>query len=171
MSEFYRNGLGYVDPTAYQALKAAVRTVGGVAPSPGDIWEADLNTGKRKFLVIAAYKDHASTLILNNESRGVDNVEITTDSGAVYYVVPAMLSFKFYEDFTKKEDELTPEEFHRLQWILADCLGLVTEAPENQDNGLRTKYKAAQKTIAELTVARDLYREEYRELLAHLIGK
>lgn len=172
MSEFYRNGSGYVDPTAYRALTQASREPGGAKITPGSIWSADMNGKQRCFLLVAVHKDHANTLILNEEERGADNVAITTCCGATYYVSPNMMAFRFYEDLSAKEDEVTPGDFRALQEILAESLGLARTEPapvEKTDGKHLAELQEAENKITRLTAERDLYRAEFRELQARLI--
>lgn len=186
-NELLRNGSGYVDPTAYKALTAVAKTQAGVAVKLGSIWTAYFGTVKRRCVVLAAHKDHANILVLNDEQRGAGSEQLTTESGATYYATPALLSYKFYEDFDGQEDSLDPEEFARLRDLTANCLGLArVEAPDSQPakqydtaaadllaelRKTQNAWRAAETKVIELTVARDLYREEYRELQARLIGK
>lgn len=183
--ELYRNGSGYIDPTAGKALKSVVKTVDGVAVKRGSIWSAYFGDTPRTCLVVATYYEHASILVLNDEQRGSGSEPLTTASGRVYYATPAMLSYKFYTDFDHQEDALEREERERVLDLIAGTLGIPIQAPElptKQDSpdadalrveleNTRKAWDAAEKKITELTVARDLYREEYRELQARLIGK
>lgn len=186
-NELLRNGSGYVDPTAYKALTAVAKTQQGVAVKLGSIWSAYFGTTVRKCLVMTAHKDHATILVLNDEPKGYGVEQLETVSGATYYAIPALLSYKFYEDFNAQEDSLDPEEFSWLWDVTLNYLGVPrTEAPatnaakQNDSNAAdllaelqKTKnaWRAAETKVIELTIARDLYREEYRELQARLIGK
>lgn len=182
--ELYRNGSGYIDPTAGKALKSVTRLVDGIAVKRGSIWSAYFGDTPRTCLVVATYYEHASILVLNDEQRGSGSEPLTTASGRVYYATPAMLSYKFYTDFDHQEDALEREERERVLDLIAGTLGIPTQAPapkpakHDDADALRVElentrkaWDAAEKKITELTVARDLYREEYRELQARLIGK
>lgn len=185
-NELLRNGSGYVDPTAYKALTAVAKTQQGVAVKLGSIWSAYFGTTVRKCLVMTAHKDHATILVLNDEPKGYGVEQLETVSGATYYAIPALLSYKFYEDFKAQEDSLDPEEFSWLWDVTLNYLGVPrTEAPATKPakddtdaadllaelQKTKTAKRAAETKVIELTIARDLYREEYRELQARLIGK
>lgn len=183
-NDLYRNGSGYIDPTAGKALKTVAKTVDGIAVKRGSIWTAYFGETLRTCVVVAVHHEHASVLVLNDEQRGPGSEPLTAKSGRGYYTTPALLSYKFYSDFDRQEDELGREEFHRLLELTADTLGLPAPAPkpakhdDADTDALRVElentkkaWNAAEKKITELTVARDLYREEYRELLATLTGK
>lgn len=185
-NDLYRNGSGYPDPTAGKALKTVAKTVDGIAVKRGSIWTAYFGETPRTCVVVAVHHEHASVLVLNDEQRGAGSERFTGQSGRVYYATPALLSYKFFTDFDKKDDTLDPEEFDRLLELTADVLGVATHAQEPKQakygdtdvDALRVElentkkaWNAAEKKITELTVARDQYREEYRELLATLTGK
>lgn len=183
-NDLYRNGSGYIDPTAGKALKTVAKTVDGIAVKRGSIWTAYFGETPRTCVVVAIHHEHASVLVLNDEQRGPGSEPLTAQSGRVYYATPALLSYKFYSDFDRQEGELGREELHRLLELTADTLGLPTQAPKPAKHddadadalrveleNTRKAWNAAEKKITELTVARDLYREEYRELLATLTGK
>ena len=186
-NELLRNGSGYVDPTAYKALTAVAKTQQGVAVKLGSIWSAYFGTTVRKCVVMAAYKEHASILVLNDEQRGYGREQLETVSGATYYATPALLSFKYFEDFDAQEDSLDPAEFARLWDLTLNYLGVPrtvapSPIPSKQDApdaaALRDELaktqielRSAETRCIELAVARDLYREEYRELQDRLIGK
>lgn len=185
-NELLRNGSGYVDPTAYQALTAVAKTQQGVAVKLGSIWSAYFGTTVRKCVVMAAHKDHANILVLNDEQRGYGSEQLETVSGTTYYATLPLLSYKFFEDFDAQEDSLDPAEFSRLWDLTLNYLGVPrTGAPTSKPakgapdaEALRgelvktqIQLQSAETRCIELTVARDLYREEYRELQERLIGK
>lgn len=204
--ELKRNGSGYVDPTAYKALKAINNTVGGVAVQVGSVWRAMFSSTPRLLVVVATHYEHASILVLSEESKGPKSVRFATLQGVEYWATPDMISYKFYADFDTMEGQLVPESIDLLLKKTAECLGLhrpmfasIDEMHEmgrqnktaelkaqigdleNRNKELeaeleklkteRTPADDAQQEIARLTAQRDLYKEEYKELLASLIGK
>lgn len=170
-NELLRNGSGYVDPTAYKALTAVARTEAGVAVKPGSIWSAYFGTTSRKCVVMTAHKDHATILVLNDEPKGHGCEQLETVSGATYYAIPALLTYKFYEDFDAQKDSLDPEEFSRMWDLTLNYLGMSRAALRGELVKTQAELRSAETKVIELTIARDLYREEYRELQARLIGK
>ena len=194
--ELKRNGSGYVDPTAYKALKTINNTVGGVAVQVGSIWRAMFGNTPRLLVVVALHFEHASILVLSEESKGPKSVRFSTLQGVEYWATPDMISYKFYCDFDTLEGQLVPESIDLLLEKTAECLGLSKPVTEPDGNHLlearnmrlqernkeledelvklkteRTPADDAQQEIARLTTQRDLYKEEYKELLASLIGK
>lgn len=185
-NELLRNGSGYVDPTAYKALTAVAKTQQGVAVKPGSVWSAYFGTTSRKCVVMTAHKDHATILVLNDEPKGYGCELLETVAGTTYYAIPALLSYKYYEDFDVQKDSLDPAEFSRMWDLTLNYLGVPrAEAPvykpakddpdvvalRDELVKTQTELRSAETRCIELAVARDLYREEYRELQARLIGK
>lgn len=202
--ELKRNGSEYVDPTAYKALKAINNTVGGVAVQVGSVYRAMFSSTPRLLVVVATHYEHASILVLSEESKGPKSVRFATLQGTEYWATPDMISYKFYADFDTMEGQLVPESIDLLLKKTAERLGLSKPESKATDDGaysayreLKAKYRElevqnkvlqddleeltkqqteykpndAQQEIARLTAQRDLYKEEYKELLASLIGK
>lgn len=202
--ELRRNGSGYVDPTAYAAMRTMDATVGGIAVQAGSIWRAMFGNVPRLLVVIATHYEYATILVLHEEAKTSRIVGFTTLSGEEYYGFPDMVSYKFYADFDTLEGQLTPDAFNLLLDKTAESLGLRQIAPviadqvaecwgkvdrlRAQNEGLQERNNAleaeleklkterapadgAQQEIARLTAQRDLYKEEYKELLDSLIGK
>ena len=122
--ELKRNGSGYVDPTAYKALKAINNTVGGVDVQVGSVWRAMFSSTPRLLVVMATHYEHASILVLSEESKGPKSVRFATLQGVEYWATPDMISYKFYADFDTLEGQLTPESIDLLLKKTAECLGL-----------------------------------------------
>lgn len=202
--ELKRNGSGYVDPTAYEAMRAVSNQVGGITVQPGSVWRAMFGCTPRLLAVIATHYEYATILVLHNECRTSKIIEFETMDGDKYYGFPDMVSYKFYADFDTLEGQLTPTAFDTLLDKTAESLGLYRQAKASpdelaeyrgrvdrltaQNEGLSERNRAleaelakvkaeylptddAQQEIARLTAQRDLYKEEYKELLASLIGK
>lgn len=204
--ELRRNGSGYVNPTAYAAMRTMDATVGGIAVQAGSIWRAMFGNVPRLLVVIATHYEYATILVLHEEAKTSRIVGFTTLSGEEYYGFPDMVSYKFYADFDTLEGQLTPDAFDLLLCKTAESLGLhrpmfasIDEMHEMGRQNKTAEMKAqivdlgnrnkeleaelaklktectpaddAQQEIARLTAQRDLYKEEYKELLASLIGK
>ena len=170
----------------------------------GSIWRAMFGNTPRLLVVVALHFEHASILVLSEESKGPKSVRFSTLQDVEYWATPDMISYKFYCDFDTLEGQLVPESIDLLLKKTAECLGLHPNASVNadeltecwdkvdrlkaQNDGLQDRNNAleaelvklktechpaddAQREIDRLTAQRDLYREEYRELLASLIGK
>jgi hypothetical protein len=77
-------------------------------------------------------------------------------------------------DLDKKVDSLETSELDEMLSVCAKVLGIHQPAPVPAPKPVKAPDKTEQELreeIIRLTAARDLYREEYRELLATLTGK
>lgn len=192
-----RNGSGYWDPTAYQAIKNTEKE--NMEAKVGHVWTVWFGGQEERAVVIAAYKKHCSVLRLAFEPKGDMNLEISTLSGRKYFVNPEFLTYKLENDFIKSVDELTRESWDDLRQELVDVLGLYLGEPEPEPAETPTQllaeikidpneleavhialdHMAAERDAlaetvqqqkvenAELATARDLYREEYHKLLEY----
>ena len=169
MKELYKNGSGYTDPTAGNALKTVAT---GNNVKRGEIWSAYFGNAERRLAILAVSGEVVSVLVLNDESKGMRDKAAVTESGRLGYYLPWMLSYKFVNDLDKKVDSLEPSELDEMLAACAKVLGIhrpapvppPVKAPDKTEQELREE-------IIRLTAARGLYREEYRELLATLTGK
>ena len=175
MKEFYKNGSGYTDPTAGKALKTVAT---GNNVKRGEIWSAYFGNAERRLAILAVSGEVVSVLVLNDESKGMRDKAAVTESGRLGYYLPWMLSYKFVNDLDKKVDSLEPSELDDMLTACGKVLGLVLPGTVPAPAPVPSPVKAPDKTeqemregIIRLTAARDLYREEYRELLATLTGK
>lgn len=164
------NASGYYDPVAGKALNAVIKSGNNV--KRGEVWSAYFGNAERRLAILAVSGDVCSVLVINEESKGPRDRAVVTESGRLGYYLPWMLSYKFVNDLDKKVDSLETSELDEMLAACAKVLGIHQPAP------VPAPVKAPDKTeqemreeIIRLTAARDLYREEYRELLATLTGK
>ena len=164
------NASGYYDPVAGKALNAVIK--GGNNVKRGEVWSAYFGNAERRLAILAVSGEVCSVLVINEESKGPRAWTVVTESGRLGYYLPWMLSYKFVNDLDKKVDSLETSELDEMLSACAKVLGLPATVPAP------APVKAPDKTVQELreevirlTAARDLYREEYRELLATLTGK
>lgn len=169
MKELYKNGSGYTDPTAGNALKTMAT---GNNVKRGEIWSAYFGNAERRLAILAVSGEVVSVLVLNDESKGMRDKAAVTESGRLGYYLPWMLSYKFVNDLDKKVDSLEPSELDDMLSACAKVLGIHQPAPVPEPAKVPDKTEQElREEIIRLTAARDLYREEYRELLATLTGK
>lgn len=174
------NASGYVDPTAGRALEAVSHSLG--RPKRGDIWTAYFGNAERRLAILAVNDLVCSVVVLNDESRGPKDRPTVTEKGQLGYYIPSMLSYKFVADLDERVDSLDAEQLGEVLHECAKALGLTISAPEPapapapQPEPVKVETPSQTETelreeIIRLTAARDLYREEYWELLARLTGK
>ena len=90
MDELKRNGSGYVDPTAYKALK---NIEGGHNMRAGEIWEVKTGKEFRYAVVIAVHPKICNVLVLNEERKSEDDIEVIAKG--IKYTDPRMLSYTY----------------------------------------------------------------------------
>lgn len=162
------NSYGYHDPTAGKALNAVIK--GGNNVRRGEVWSAYFGNAERRLAILAVSGEVCSILVINEESKGPRDRAVVTESGLLGYYLPWMLSYKFVNDLDKKVDSLEPSELDEMLSACAKVLGIGQPAPAPVKVPDKTEQELREEIIR-LTAARDLYREEYRELLATLTGK
>lgn len=99
-SELLRNGSGYVDMTAYKALKKVEKSMnGGIEKMekvfiPGEIWESKTNNAESAYYLIVAVQDNVCNVLKlkSEEEKSHGNIEVIakekmyTDAGLISYV-------------------------------------------------------------------------------------
>ena len=165
------NASGYYDPVAGKALNAVIKSGNNVRR--GEVWSTYFGNAERRLAILAVSGEVCSVLVINEESKGPRDRAVVTESGKLGYYLPWMLSYKFVNDLDKKVDSLEPSELDEMLSACGKVLGLLpatvpapapVKVPDKTEQELREE-------IIRLTAARDLYREEYRELLATLTGR
>ena len=166
------NASGYYDPVAGKALNAVIK--GGNNVKRGEVWSAYFGNAERRLAILAVSGEVCSVLVINEESKGPRDRAVVTESGRLGYYLPWMLSYKFVNDLDKKVDSRETSELDEMLAACAKVLGIHQPAPVPAPAPVKAPDKTEQEMreeIIRLTAARDLYREEYRELLATLTGK
>ena len=168
------NGSGYFDPTAGEALKIVANDGNNV--KRGEVWSAYFGNAERRLAILATSGNLCSVLMINEESKGMRDKPVVTESGKLGYYMPCMLSYKFVADLDAKVDSLAPSELDGMLHECAKVLGISASMsePVKTPEPVKAPGKAEQELreeIIRLTAARDLYREEYRHLLALQTGK
>lgn len=114
--DLLRNGSGYVDMTAHDAIKSVVTE--DVEYKQGEIWEYRMNNGEVKYAIIVSADEcengkFRSIIILNEEQKGSINVPIICRG--MKYADCAMVSFGVchrFENFVRQANEDEWKEVH-----------------------------------------------------------
>lgn len=88
--ELFRNGSGYVDPTAYKAMVNVNMEKKNMETKPFEIWKYEISTGEKMGIVMAQDRNIVSVLPLF-EKPFADGIEITTVQG-VRFVHPVRMA-------------------------------------------------------------------------------
>lgn len=197
MDELKRNGSGYYDPTAYQALKKIERREKEMEIRKGEIWEVEMGNNIRTVLVLAVHGSYSTVLTFSDEQRERRTVQMNAQG--MKYTEPGMVTYKFHDAFDKFIRLATDEEFADIMNQIAGALGIekkeaayipfvVAESEEikrlqMEIEDLKAKnYKlekgnthfASMATDTNTTILkteRDLYKSQYESLLERVIAK
>lgn len=107
-NELLRNGSGYVDPTAYKALKK----IRGANMKRGEIWEVAFPYENKLMVVIEEQERFCNVLMLTDEKKHETDVEVI--ARGKMYTNPAMISYKFNDTFLNFVRRMKDDEFAEL---------------------------------------------------------
>lgn len=99
MDELKRNGSGYYDPTAYQALKKIEGKEKEMEIRKGEIWEVEMGNNLRTVLVLAEHGSYSTVLTFSDEPRERRTVQLNAQG--MKYTEPGMITYKFNDGFNK----------------------------------------------------------------------
>ena len=185
--DLLRNGSGYVDYTAYQALtnieKKIEREEKQMEFNRGEIFSYTMNGGdRRKALVISAdfrAKDRYISIIVLTEEPKPNSVPITTLTG-IMYADCGMVSFATNDRLGNFLQSVNETEMKDLEEGIMYCLGIereekVVEVPAKAETGI-VMYEAITenaKLLESLATAKaeaNVYKELYNNLLAKVMA-
>lgn len=168
MAEYglYKNSEGYVDPTAYEAIRGMAK--------PGEIWTYK----EREVLIVKNQGGYSNILQLGIYKKGCVDV-------AGRYAQPGMLSYAFNDLLTAKVEAVTDEEFAAIQEEVAEALGLTNEPKgivaamdERNKENFERWLKEAPVTVLEADPEKEALRAKvvllqnmYNDLLGKVIAK
>lgn len=140
-----RNGSGYYDPTAYEALKNYEKEVERMSIKRGEIYVIELPNGKTvNGLIVSSDKrnegDWLNAIVLNEKPKGACPVAIKC--GVMQYADCDRITFvgsRSIFDFIRIATDAEMQEIDR---ALMDSLGLTIEAPEQPIRSLDSEYLA-----------------------------
>ena len=179
--EILRNGSGYVDPTAYKAIKNC-REGEEMEYKRGDIVWYETYGGKLKqaLLVSGDYRRnnlYQSIICLTEEPKTEDSVPIVC--GALMYVDCGMVSFAPLDRINAYIRTASDEEMAQVDAVLAKNLGIeqktvekVVKTQADTVAVVETKIELA-KASEELMQAKaeaGIYKNLYERLLEKLVG-
>lgn len=135
--ELFRNGSGYVDPTAYKALQNYQRSEGTMIINRGEIWEVivgNSNEYKAALVLSAGYRanDKRVSIILLEDIERRDSVPVVCQG--MKYVDCTYVSFCYADKFETFIKCATENEMKAIDAGVAKALGL-----EMQDLGMPTE--------------------------------
>ena len=128
----YKNGSGYHDPTAGEAIRKAEKEMSNYGYGDymdGDIVEVTNNNGTQyTMILLKCHKGYATALRLTEfgpEENSVNIMAMTpmyTDAGKLQYV--------YYKNIAKFIKALSDEDFEALKAVVRETLGLSAESSQ-----------------------------------------
>jgi len=186
--DLLRNGSGYVDPTAYSAIKNYMKEESRMEYKRGEIYEYEMvnRAETKEALVVSADfragNRYLNIIVLTDEPKGEINVPIVC--GGMMYADCGMVSFATNDRFGEFVRTARAEEMAQIDEGIAKCLGIeqkvvekVVEVPtipvealmEVTPDGFRCDIEAAEELAAAKAEA-NVYKNLYEQLLAKMIG-
>lgn len=180
--ELFRNGSGYVDITAYEALKNIEKENSNMEFNRGEIFEYE-EVGRaipRKALIISAdfrtNERWQSIILLSEEPKGKINVPIVCEGKQ--YADCGMVSFAVTDRLGRYIRTATASEMAQIDEGVAKCLGIeqktvevpvekVVEVPAQYPS--ETHLKTAE-VLAKAKTEASIYKNLYEQLLAKVMG-
>ena len=177
-----RNGSGYADPTAYDAIKNIMKSEEKTMNFyRGDIVDFELNNGLSKEAVILSVHDNYSSVVVlwDKEKPYIVNCR------GMKYTDPGMVQYVFNDKITGFVRSMSDQEYADIMQAVVDSLGY--EAPE-QVKKAEVKEAAPEEFIPPVAVdgpfniafreemvqikaERNVYKELYENLINSMIAK
>ena len=113
MDELKRNGSGYYDPTAYEAIKKLPNGGATMGIKAGEIWEVKCGSDYTKMcIVLKVFSKFGLVLALNDERKSEDDIEVIAKG--LKFTTPYMISYRFERDFMNYVKQLKDDAFETL---------------------------------------------------------
>lgn len=178
-----RNGSGYVDLTAYKAIKNIIKSEEKTMELyKGDIVDFELNNGlSKEAIILSMHDNYSSILVLSDKVRSY-----SVNCRGMKYIDPGMVQYVFNDKITGYIRSMSDQEYADIMQAVVDALGY--EAPVKEvlkevvkesepefippaatndlpfDNAIREE-------MAQLKAERNVYKELYENLISSMIAK
>ena len=119
MDEIKRNGEGYYDPTAYEAIKRMEDTDMEEVKA-GEVWEAVTGTETGLFIILKNNSRYVTVLYLTESAPSTNSFRVTLDP--VMYTDCGRSSYVFPDRLIRHVTTLTENEFKELKNGVAKAL-------------------------------------------------
>lgn len=173
MEDYKRNGSGYVDTTAYQAIKNYLKGEDDMDFYQGDIFKGELtNGGEKEFIVVSVHDRFCTTLMLSEN----DSLPYQVICNGMKYTNPGMLQYMYKDRLTSFVRSMKKDEFTDLLQNIVDSLGYEGSAEPviNEVIKLPDTATATAETLVELSkvkAERDIYKKLYDDLISGLMAR
>lgn len=177
-NEMKKNGSGYSDPTAYEALKHITKMEEKTMEFyRGDIVEIETKNGNLKEAVVLQTHDkYSNILILTDDDRMTYSVNCRGER----YTNPGMVQYVFNDHVAGFIRSMTDSEYESIMNAVIDSLGYYPQQarsenpePENEQKGylqavIEKERKDAyllKKELAQVQTERTVYKDLYTDIL------
>lgn len=169
-NELLRNGSGYVDPTAYAAMKTIDKEQRAMKFKRGCIYDYEVKDGVfRPTLIIScddrAGDDKLTAIVLGDERKNEEEIGV-----AGYYADARMVSFVYASRFGGYICRAAADEMRDLDADIMYALGLEREEEEEQAITAAPEPRNFAVELAEAKTEARIYRELYERLSGILAG-
>lgn len=183
-NELLRNGSGYVDFTAYSAIKNIERENERMEFKRGEIFEyemLDRHEIKKALVVSADFRSndrYISVILLIDEPKNDNCVPITT-GGGIMYADCGMCSFAVNDRLGNYVRTVPSKEMEQVDEGIAKCLGIqqkkepttrALEMPVGAKNERVVEVADNTAEVAALKAELNVYKGLYESLLAKVVG-
>jgi len=179
-NEIRRNGSGYVDMTAYKAIRSYMKGEKEMDLYQGDIFTVQFKNGQEREAVILAVHDNFSTILVLGDN---DTQPYAVKCNGMKYTNPGMLSYMFNDCFTGFIRSMKNDEYNDLMKAVIDALGYEAPAKEivkeaapavnyvRQGQILIPETEALKADLTKAKAERDIYKSLYDNLISSMIAK
>ena len=195
-----KNGSGYADPTAYEAIRAVEKGKGEekmVEFYKGDIVEIELKNGSLKeAIVLQVHEKYSNILAITDDARMPYKVTCRGEK----YVDPGMVQYVFHDRVVNFVRSMTDSEYEAIMDAVIDALGHVPkqlpeesaatepeqgneQEPEQKPQPqpsvrfvrdgdvMVTEIEYLKKKLVQAQVERNVYKELYEKLIGSMMAK
>lgn len=172
--EILRNGAGYVDWTAYQALKKYQKGEENMSFKRGEVYEYEMQNGMVKSALIVSADFRANNGYLNvivlTDDEKEEAYSVPIVCGRMMYADCGMVSFALKNRIGNYIRSATDAEMKLIDEGIAKCLGIEQKAVEKV---VEVPVKQSDNTSEELATAKaeaKIFKDLYEKLLAKVMG-
>lgn len=167
MDDLRKNGSGYYDKTAFQAMKNYEKEKREMKCKRGEIWEVATMKGFKTSLVIQTYEgDGYATIIQLVEESGDTEGRIEVCAPGLMYGSVGRMQYRYEEDFQRYIRTMTEEEMEKVLKKIRETLRLETEEKVkevtcNIGGDKKEMEKAAKKAVEQIRMLRGESGQEF----------
>lgn len=183
-NEMKKNGSGYSDPTAYEALKHITKMEEKIMEFyRGDIVEIETKNGNLKAAVVSqTHEKYSNILILTDDDRMPYSVNCRGER----YANPGMVQYVFNDRVTGFVRSMTDSEYESIMNAVIDSLGYFPQNAKSEDSepereneqkeylqaGIKKERKDTEllkKELAQVQTERTVYKDLYTDILDRIM--